>query len=179
MEELKAAISPQKLNALLCAMNNWRLEVAPKDELNTRYTLHHLFHQLLITGKKNKELFLWLKENEAPFITNRHRLLELLLSQGQQKETLELVEQIKTDSQHFLQLSTELQHPIDEVNPIKTIEHNSQTTPETVQPGILGKAATLAQTAWTWTATNFNFFATQVPVDTAAASSTLGQTKIL
>ncbi|HAT1821543.1 TPA: type IV secretion protein Dot [Legionella pneumophila] len=129
LDDIKSGYTQQKLNELIEALNIFSLQHNPKNELKIRQKLHRLFHYLLLESKSDLTLDAWLLKNQQLLITNRFRLLEMLLMKGARNEAESLLKEFDEDSTHFSSISKEFTHSLPEQNPFKSESVSANQTP--------------------------------------------------
>lgn len=145
----------KQLDELVNTMSKYSFKAIP-ETLNIRRKIDHIFHELLLISKQNKEIGTWLLKNQSLFLLNRFHLLELMLIQGSPEQLNTLIKEIKEDSTHFNFIVNEW---IDEQPAIQVY---TTTNKETIDSNILNTATELVSGAWNWTKGGLGgFFAQQ------------------
>ena len=155
LKEIKPPFIQEQLDEFIQALNLFSLKANSRYEIETRQKVHTLFLEIREEGNANKKLGDWIGKNQSFFITNRFRLLELILAKDP-KTAVGLLKDIKEENPQIQQIVTELTcslpEPKNELILKPSIPPISKTSKlETTLATTLDTASELIQGAWSWT----------------------------
>jgi hypothetical protein len=156
LKEIKPPFIQEQLVEFTEALTLFSLKANSKNEIEIRQQVHQVFLQVLEDHKINKKSGGWIEANHPLFLTNRFRLLELIMAQGSRTAVDSLLVEIQKDSPQLQQITTELTCLFPEQKDASTIQSDPRPVAkskglETTIVTTLDTASDLIQGAWSWT----------------------------
>ncbi|STY30836.1 Dot/Icm secretion system substrate [Legionella wadsworthii] len=115
LNEIKLPTTQEHFEQIIRALTIYSLSPLPKEEFMTRKKIHDLYHEALNKKEENEDLYVWLKDNQTPFINNQFHLLELMFKEKSRNEIDAFLAQVNEDSDHLQYVSEELEYLLPEL----------------------------------------------------------------